>query len=253
MSPIITLNQTSQAKHSLSTKASKGHVYQPDPQLLIFEFGRPHHCLSHAVLGGGISKKRGAIWYQVRDSDLSLGQDPLLWLRRKLANRHYEDNYIGLMTSANIARFIFICQEHSGLQVDCLATVGLSNACRIGSPTHSKAPCGTINLVCRINAPLTQAAQVEALAMIAEAKCAAVMNAGVQSRLNQIEPCRDSRLNLATGTGTDCHTIASRHAPDAPHYPYAGKHTKLGELIGSTCYEAVYKGCQQWLSAMEES
>ena len=76
-------------------------------------------------------------------------------------------------------------------------------------------------------------AQLEALALAAEARTLAVREAGIAS----------TRTGLpASGTGTDCIVIA---APDAPHdqcAAYAGKHTALGHVIGAAVHDATRLG-----------
>jgi adenosylcobinamide amidohydrolase len=116
-------------------------------------------------------------------------------------------------------------------------TAGRSNALRIGDPaTAGKIRPGTINLALVINQPLSASAMVEALAMVTEARTAAVLDAGIRST-------RTDRL--ATGTGTDCVAVASPLRGSA--HIYCGKHTAVGELIGKaalrSCTTALRRCC----------
>ena len=74
----------------------------------------------------------------------------------------------------------------------------------------------------------------EALAMAAEARVAAVQEAGILSRRTK---------RPATGTGTDCIVVASSSRGGTQQY--CGKHTLLGELIG----KAALRSCARALAA----
>jgi adenosylcobinamide amidohydrolase len=71
---------------------------------------------------------------------------------------------------------------------------------------------------------------VEAVQIVTEGRVRALYENGIKS-------CRSDLL--ATGTGTDCIAIVS--LGDGVEC-YCGKHTKLGELIGSAAYISVAKG-----------
>jgi adenosylcobinamide amidohydrolase len=90
---------------------------------------------------------------------------------------------------------------------------------------------GTINIIVTINQPLTRSAMAEALQIAVEARVAAVSEAGVASVRSGA---------IATGTGTDCITVAApMPASRANSIIYCGKHTLPGELIG----RAVMRSC----------
>ena len=112
---------------------------------------------------------------------------------------------------------------------------GLGNALRAGDPP-GPGRVGTINLLCRSSAPLTAEAQLEALALAAEARTLAVREAGVPS----------TRTGLpASGTGTDCIVIASPRGRAPGGVPYAGKHTAIGHAIGAAVLEATRRGVER--------
>jgi adenosylcobinamide amidohydrolase len=119
----------------------------------------------------------------------------------------------------------------------CIATVGLSNALRIGDPPgRPKFRPGTINILCWLSHSLSDEAYLEAMSVAVEARTTAVLNAGVVSARTG---------DPATGTGTDCIVIA---APQGQSFEiYAGKHTPLGHVIGAAVLEAVQRGIEEWL------
>ncbi|MDR2339228.1 MAG: adenosylcobinamide amidohydrolase [Deltaproteobacteria bacterium] len=88
---------------------------------------------------------------------------------------------------------------------------------------------GTINTLLFINKPLNPGALVRTVMMATEAKTAALQELNVNSRYSD---------GLATGTGTDQIGVAAKKEPGYPELTNAGKHSKLGELIGLTVKEA---------------
>jgi adenosylcobinamide amidohydrolase len=88
---------------------------------------------------------------------------------------------------------------------------------------------GTINTMLFINKDLTDGALVRTIITATEAKTAALQELAVPSRYSD---------GLATGTGTDQIGVACRIGGNIP-LTGAGKHSKLGELIGVTVHDAV--------------
>jgi adenosylcobinamide amidohydrolase len=85
---------------------------------------------------------------------------------------------------------------------------------------------------CALEAP----ALVEVCALAAEARTAALLERRVPSRRTGAP---------ATGTGTDCIVVA---APDEERGErWAGKHTRLGALVGVAVREAIGRGVDAWL------
>jgi adenosylcobinamide amidohydrolase len=150
-----------------------------------------------------------------------------------------------LLTARDIRRHEIEHAQRDGIQAECLATVGLGNLLAVGDPTTTtttttttapRSPVGTINLVCRVSVGLTEEALLEATAIAAEARTAAVLAAGLRSPLSG---------RPATGTGTDCIVMAAPATgrPDR----FAGKHTACGSAIGAAVFGAVSRGVARWL------
>lgn len=208
------------------------------PPLVIAELEGPHRILSSAIWGGGLVERRAVAWLQVRNQDLPVDVDPLALLREHLQAAGRPDA-VGLMTSRNM-RFVHTASVSvGGVTASAVATVGLSNALRIGDPPGFAPAAGTVNLLVRLSAPLTDAALVEALALAAEARTTAVSASGWAS-VRTGAP--------ATGTGTDCLVIAAPVASSGSQpLPWCGKHTAAGSALGRAALAALSEGVEVWL------
>ncbi|MGQ9669143.1 MAG: adenosylcobinamide amidohydrolase [Desulfosoma sp.] len=148
-------------------------------------------------------------------------------------------------TAANMHHAAFAQEGFRGLLVAVVCTGGVeANAGRAGDPASvfetpdgfEKLPPaedvprpGTINTMIFINHPLIPGAMVQAIMTATEAKTAALQELAVNSRYSD---------GPATGTGTDQIVLAAKQT-DAKPLTGAGKHVKLGELIGRTVLAAV--------------
>jgi adenosylcobinamide amidohydrolase len=130
-------------------------------------------------------------------------------------------------------------EESSGLWVECLTTVGVTNAVRAGTSAVS-ARCssdvqnvGTINTIVIINAVLTQSAMVGAVQVVTESKTGTLRDHDVPSWSG--EPG-------ATGTGTDAVVIACAQRGKGPMLAYSGTHTEIGSMIGRVVAACIAQG-----------
>jgi adenosylcobinamide amidohydrolase len=215
-------------------------------QLLIVRFSRPHATLSWAVVNGGRSRASAVVWRYVCNAELTPEVDPEALLRGSLTGVELPDA-VGLLTSCDLSRFEDVQRSDGELGARCVVTIGLSNALAAGDPPGPLLHrVGTINLLCQLSQPLGEGALVEACALAAEARTAALLEASVPSR-------RTGRP--ATGTGTDCIVIAAPDVDDddnignATPLRYVGKHTAAGALIGAVVREACTRGIARWLEA----
>jgi adenosylcobinamide amidohydrolase len=205
---------------------------------LVASFSSPVRACSWAIVRGGVVDAQHVAWLEVRDDELRPPVDASAFLAERLRERGLE-NAIGLLTSRRVSTYRDVARSCSGLSARCIATVGLGNALRAGDPPGVSGRIGTINLLLHVDAPLTDAALLEASAIATEAKAAAVLEAGILSRRTH-QP--------ATGTGTDCTVVACT----PPKFPsrgaaYAGKHTAIGALVGEATLHAVRDGIAAWL------
>jgi len=162
---------------------------------------------------------------------------PAALLRRALAEAKLPDA-VGLLTARDVRSFDTAEAGDAELHACCVATVGLANALAAGDPPGNAAP-GTINLCVRVSTPLSEEALLEALALAAEARTAAMLEARLPSPLSG---------RPASGTGTDCIVVAAPVAPpSAARLAYAGKHTRVGSRLGAAVRDAVARGIARWL------
>lgn len=201
---------------------------------LIARFSEPQVFLSWAIVGGGTKRGGTVAWYEVSGADLRETVDPKQFLEERLREEGLSDA-VGFLTSRNLDSYVDLEKSCEGVSVRVIATVGLSNALRVGDPPSPKAQVGTINFLCHVLAPLSEEAFLEALSVAAEARTAAILEVAVESTLTS---------SPATGTGTDCIVIAAPEGKQTAKY--AGKHTVLGHLIGSVVTEAIFQAAHLW-------
>ena len=198
---------------------------------LEFDLGAEMEVLSWAVNRPGRVRARRILWREVRNADLPEDLDAVEWLDGELRARDALDA-VTFLTSRNVERFTQGEARAGAASAHAVATVGLSNAERVGHRIDRVGhDWGTINVALRVNFGLSEAALIEAMSIAVEARTAAVIAADLP-----LGP------GPATGTGTDCVALA---AP-AGDLPYAGLHTDLGEATGRAVYGAVLEGALAW-------
>jgi adenosylcobinamide amidohydrolase len=192
--------------------------------------------LSWAVVNGGRRTASEAVWCEVRDALLGAEVDPARLLADALAEAGLP-GAVGLLTSRGLEHHVVVHRRAEGAWARAVATVGLGNALRAGDPpSPSPRRLGTINVLCQLSMPLSENALVEALALAAEARTVAVLEARVASQVSGA---------AATGTGTDCLVVAAPQGTE--RLAYAGKHTVAGHLVGAVVNQAVRRGVDAWL------
>lgn len=152
-----------------------------------------------------------------------------------------------LGTAANMNNAVIVSEKFREIEVVAVCTGGVeTNAGRAGDPASvyenedsfekldgSDDPVehGTINTMLFISRELTPGAMVRVVMTATEAKTAVLQELAVNSRYSD---------GLATGTGTDQISVASMRDTGKP-LTSAGKHSKLGELIGKSVFKAIKK------------
>ncbi|ESW60442.1 MAG: adenosylcobinamide amidohydrolase [Rhodobacter sp. CACIA14H1] len=197
---------------------------------LVAHLPRPMRVLSWAPFRPGFTTASRVVWREVKNADLTPELDVEAWYAAEMARW---PEAVGMLTSRDIGTYSFAEASVDGVRAACLATVGLSNAESVGRrrPYHT-ADWGTINTCTVLDAALSEAAQLESLAVAVQARTAAVM-------------ALDLRLDtgIATGTGTDCTALAC----DAGDGKYAGLHTAIGEAVGAATRQAVAAAGADWV------
>jgi adenosylcobinamide amidohydrolase len=206
---------------------------------LIIRLPQIWQVLSWAPLGGGSGRARVIVNHQVRIGDRAATEDPGRYLASLMGMLGFKAvSAVAMMTGVPIRKVSRATVRRGNLVVAAWCTAGCSNALRIGdTATAGKTEPGTINIVAAVNQALSPAAMAEALAMVTEARVAAMQDAGVASTRTQ---------RTATGTGTDCIAIASPMRGRV--HTYCGKHTLIGELIGRAALRSCANALRRWPS-----
>lgn len=223
-----------------------------EDKIIFARFLTPHRVISTCPVFGGLQDDLEYL-YNHQSCEPSNHHDALrritsipdeLYLAQTAECRGLpKDRCASLGTAANMRCAAVCAQSFRALEVIAVCTGGVeTNGGRAGDPATvyehdgrfesqegtSPTP-GTVNVMLFINRELTKGAMVRAVITAAEAKTSALQELSVPSRYSS---------GLATGTGTDQTGIASRLGDKHP-LTAAGKHTKLGELIGRTVHDAV--------------
>lgn len=193
--------------------------------------------LSWSLNRPGFVSAREVAWLEVGNEDLRHEQSPADWFRLKLAAQGLS-GAVGLMTARNVARHAheFACCED--VRADCLVTLGLNNGERVGRRAAAHLHplnAGTINVLCAVSVPLSDAAFLEALSLATQARTVA---------LGEVAYRRPEQGDPVTGTGTDCIVISAPEGGNAA--PFAGMHTALGEAIGASVLRATRAAAETW-------
>ncbi len=188
--------------------------------------------LSWAPYRPGLVEASTVLWREVRNADLTPEFDVTKWLRAEVEAEKL-DGSVAFLTSRDLSKHHLAQHETGGIEVNCLATVGLGNAERVGHRVATRQKeAGTINVLAVVDAGLTEAALLEGISIATEARTLAIT-----------EAARALPTGLATGTGTDCIALA---APIGS-IQHIGKHTGAGEALGRAVFNAVSAGAKEWM------
>ncbi len=206
------------------------------PPWLICDMERSRRVLSWALNRPGYCDSRHILWRKVDDADLPVERDVRAWLEGELATAGYAGAPC-LLTARRLDAFERASATAGDVTAHCIATVGLSNAERVGARHRPGADAagswGTINVALLVDHPLSDGALLECLSIVAEARTVAVLESGL-----------DLPTGTASGTGTDCIAVAAEPGNTA----FAGLHTAIGEAAGAATLAAVRRGVKRWLA-----
>ena len=229
---------------------------------IVISFKGKRNVLSTGPNNGGFTTDLSAVF----NNDANPGDGMEVKLRADTYREHMDilakedlgldpSSCSGLMTVASMDNSAISTLAYDDFSVISVATAGVrNNGGRIGDPAswHEKSqnltknilgknisgkiisdkdklPVGTINILLYIDADLSKEALASALVSCTEAKVAAMQELLIASRYS---------CGIATGTGTDGAIIIS-NAESKTHLTNAGKHSKLGELIGRTVISSI--------------
>jgi adenosylcobinamide amidohydrolase len=137
---------------------------------------------------------------------------------------------VGMMTAASVDRYV----RASDGGVEAVATVGLRVPTWAAAPEGTEDPelapmrVGTINIVTVLPVAMTDAALVNAVMTVTEAKSQALIEAGF--------PC--------TGTASDAVCVAV--PADGPEEVFGGPRSEWGARTARAVHAAVRRGAEAW-------
>nr|WP_321467466.1 adenosylcobinamide amidohydrolase [uncultured Desulfobulbus sp.] len=225
-----------------------------EEKIIYARFLKPHSVLSTCRVAGGLRTDLNALYNHqscepaghCHRLPASAYRDPQEY-RRAICGRHNLDaeRCATLGTAANMHNASISRQGFRDLEVVAVCTGGVEgNAGRVGDsasvvetlegferlpPAEEIPGPGTINTMLFINKPLIPGALTRCIMTATEAKSAVLQELAVNSRYSD---------GLATGTGTDQIAVAALESGEKP-LTSAGKHAKLGELIGRAVFAAI--------------
>lgn len=211
---------------------------------IVIPFKGKRHVLSTAHLNGGYQKDLKTVF----NHDANPGAGMACSLRADTYQEHMKliteelgldpATTAGITTAASMENVSIKTAEFRELKVTAIVTGGIEvNGGRVGDPTiwheidnkTQRIKEGTINIMLYINGNLPPETMTRSLVTCTEAKTAAIQELLIGSQYSR---------GLATGSGTDGTIIVCD--AESPHtYQFAGKHSKLGELIGLAVMPAV--------------
>lgn len=211
---------------------------------IVIPFAAKRKVLSTAHRNGGYREDLTAVF----NHDAKQGEGVACSLRADTYQEHMKiiteelgldpERTAGITTAASMENVAIKTVTYKDLSVTAIVTGGIEiNGGRVGDPTnwyevngkHHEIKVGTINILLYIDGDMPAATLTRALVTCTEAKTAAIQELMLGSRYSR---------GLATGSGTDG-TIVFCNAEAVNTYHFAGKHSKLGELIGLAVTPAV--------------
>lgn len=214
-------------------------VYQQETSMVV-AFTGPRAVLSTSLFSGGYRNDLQAVFnHDMKRATGITAANYLTYLADTARNLGLDPARVsGMGTAASMENVAIRSESYQSLTVTAIATGGVEgNGGRVGDPTPYFMPGqkpaaykpGTINIMLVIDADLPNGTMARALVTCTEAKTAALQELMAGSRFS---------TGLATGSGTDQTMIIANPGSEL-YLEDAGKHSKLGELIGRTVKLAV--------------
>lgn len=197
-------------------------------KFIIIRFEDEVTCLSSAPYNGGLVKTSCLLNYKVPKSFNC--ENPEIQIRKFLEELSLPENTVAFITAADLNKYSSMEYKDSSLELFVLSTVGLSNARSIGEKPYKLIP-STINTFVIVDRKLAQAAMVNAISTITEAKSLAMFVLDIRSVTNR---------DIAIGTSTDA--IAMVSLGKGNELKYAGTATEVGSAISNLVFQCVIKG-----------
>lgn len=231
----------------LYTLSTGDRVYRYEKTIVIFFKGK-RKVLSTSVFNGGYHEDYTAVYNH--DAKVAAGMPcemlaPTYTEHMQILSRRLgldPERVTGMGTAADMENAVLETLSYKELTVSAIVTGGIeTNGGRVGDPADYFKPLekpnrsGTINIMLILDTDLPPGTLARALVTCTEAKTAAIQELMEGSNYS---------TGLATGSGTDT-TIIVANSESALYLEGAGKHSKLGELIGRVVKTAVKQALDQ--------
>ena len=220
---------------------------------IFVKFNVKRNGISTSKLNGGFSSSfTGVFNHHLSQEDIDYLEDHDLqdYLIQHCCSLNVDSSCsTGLTTLAKMENVSIVTKSYKNLEVTAITTAGVrTNAVKAGDPAafyEENGRFGTINTIILINANLGYETLLDAFMSATEAKTVALNDLKIPSQYSN---------GYATGTGTDGLCVFSSLESDNI-LTNAGKHSKLGELIGQSVAESVKKAIkkQVWISPKSQS
>lgn len=225
----------------LYTLSTGDEVYRYEKSIVIFFKGR-RKVLSTSVFNGGYHEDYTAVFNH--DAKKAAGMPcemlaPTYTEHMQILSGRLgldPETVTGMGTAADMEHVAIETMTYKNLTVTAIVTGGIeTNGGRVGDPAdffkslEKPDRAGTINIMLVLDTDLPPGTLTRALVTCTEAKTAAIQELLEGSKYSN---------GLATGSGTDT-TIIVANSESPLYLEGAGKHCKLGELIGRTVKAAV--------------
>ena len=199
---------------------------RPRP-VLVWRCSEPVRALGTAAVGGGLGERS---WILNAEVTIEYHRDPDAHIRLIAAELGLDPTTgTGMVTAARVLDVTSSSDDGAS----CDATVGVSTPAWAAAPdgAFSRWTPGTINLVCWVPAPLTDAALANALVTATEAKAQALFESGVPG----------------TGTASDAVVVC---CPPGGTELYGGPRSTWGARLARAVHGAVRTGTARYQAAL---
>ena len=225
----------------LYTLSTGDEVYRYEKSIVIFFKGR-RKVLSTSIFNGGYHEDYTAVFNH--DAKKAAGMPcemlaPTYTEHMQILSGRLgldPETVTGMGTAADMENVAIETLSYQNLTVTAIVTGGIeTNGGRVGDPATFFKPLekpdrpGTINIMLVLDTDIPPGTLTRALVTCTEAKTAAIQELMEGSKYSN---------GIATGSGTDS-TIVVANSESPLYLEGAGKHSKLGELIGRAVKEAV--------------
>ena len=234
------------------TSSLKDEVYYLKDTIFV-KFNVNRNGISTSKLNGGFSDNFKSVFnHHLSQENIDYLENHSVddYLIRLCESFDFDSNHsTGLITLAEMKNVSIVTETYNGLEIVAITTAGVrTNAVRAGDPAafyEENGKFGTINTIVLLNCYLDSETLLDAFMTATEAKTVGLNDLKIPSQYSN---------GYATGTGTDGLCIFSNLDSDN-RLTNAGKHSKLGELIGRCVTESVKKAIkkQVWISEKSQS